>query len=280
MVISAIDLRFSYAPAPDTQRSEVLAGLSFEVAAGECLVVIGPNACGKSTLCHALAGLAPRLTGGRLSGNISVAGRDVQAEPPGALPDVVGLVLQDVTGQLFNATIENEVAWGLENLGMARDAMRVRIRWALEVVGLQDVPPDQPPGALSGGQQKRLALAAALALRPAVLILDEPTAGLDPAGRKAMVAALRNLQDVTLFVTESDPDVVLALADRVAVLREGQLAYTGTPTEVYGRASALADSGVRLPPAADFAARLNAELATDYDFLTLDDALVAYGASD
>src|SRR5574341_638087 len=117
--IRAEALRYTYPPIlSDAPAQVALDGISFEVAPGRCLAVTGSNGCGKTTLCLVVSGLAPRLTGGQMAGRIAVAGRDVQAERPGALADVLGVVLQDTTGQLFNPTIEDEIGWGLENLAV------------------------------------------------------------------------------------------------------------------------------------------------------------------
>lgn len=268
-------------PLDEAERLTVLDGLSMTVRRGECVAVMGPNGSGKTSLCLALAGLAPRLTGGFISGEVRVGGRDVQTAPPGTLADLVGLVLQDPTGQLFNATVEDEIAWGLENLGTPVEAMRARIAWALKAVGLQDLPLEHAPQALSGGQQKRLALAAALALKPPFLILDEIAGGLDPAGRDEVVATLhglRALDGLTVVMSESDSEVVAVLADRIVVLREGQIVYEGTPRDAFvnGSQQQLAHSGIKIPPAADFAVRLNATLGRrHYDFLSLDEVRAA-----
>src|SRR5262249_12092501 len=146
------------------------------VAPGECLGVIGPNGAGKTTLLLLAAGLVPRFTGGILNGEVSAAGR-------------VGMVFQETEGQLFNPTVETEVAWGLENLGLPSGEITERVAWALDAVDMTTLR-TRSPGALSGGQQKRLALAAALAIRPDILLLDEPSGGLDPSGRGEILAAL------------------------------------------------------------------------------------------
>ncbi|HEC22492.1 MAG TPA: energy-coupling factor ABC transporter ATP-binding protein [Chloroflexi bacterium] len=276
-MIRAEDLTYVYPPAlPDGPRTTALDRLSFEVPAGACLAVTGPNGCGKTTLCLAVAGLAPRLTGGHLSGRVTVAGRDVQAEPPGALADLIGIVFQDPVGQLFNPTVEDEIAWGLENLGLPPSEIGERIEWALGAVGLTDVPREQPPQTLSGGQQKRLALAAALALRPQVLILDEPSGGLAPAARAEMIAVLRDLRarhGLTLLLTENDPAVIVALADEVLLLDGGRPIRQARPRDIYPALNPRAFPGVAIPPASRFAAVASAGGGLHLNCLTPEEAI-------
>jgi energy-coupling factor transport system ATP-binding protein len=276
-VICVENLCYTYPPIlPAGNPLVALNNLSFEVAAEECLAVTGPNGCGKTTLCLAIAGLAPRLTGGKLSGRILVAQQDVQAAPIGALADRIGLVLQDPTGQLFNPTIEEEVAWGLENLGLPAGEIGERIEWALRAVGLGGLPRERPPQTLSGGQQKRLVLAATLALRPAVLLLDEPSSGLAPVGRAEMIAALHDLrksQNLTILLAESDPDVIAQLADRVLVLDNGNLVREGSPQQIYLAPDIPLHHGMRPPSASQFAAEVNSKRGFNLTCLTFEQAI-------
>ncbi len=277
-VIRVEGLRYLYPPVLPGRAWEVaLDDVSFEVPPGGCLGVTGPNNCGKTTLCLAVSGLAPRLTGGSLSGRVEVAGWDVQSEPPGALADVIGLVLQDPVAQLFNPSVEDEVAWGLENLGLPVPNMRKRIDWALGAVGLDDVPRDQPPQTLSGGQQKRLALAAALALLPKVLVLDEPSAGLAPAARTELIAVLQGLrarEGLTILLAENDPEVIAALADDVILLEQGRIAMQGPPHHLYPALSMTpAAPGTATPPASQFAAAVNTRRNLSLTCITLAEAV-------
>ncbi|MBN1310819.1 MAG: ATP-binding cassette domain-containing protein [Anaerolineae bacterium] len=261
-MLQITDLHYTYPPIrPDWPEQVVLDGISFEVSSGRCLAVTGPNGCGKSTLVLAVAGLAPGLTGGYLSGEVRVAGKNVQTEPPGALADVLGLVLEDPVGQLFNPTVADEIAWGLENLGIDPVEMPARIDRALAAVGLADIPREQPPQTLSGGQQKRLALAAALALEPRVLVLDQPSGGLAPAARTEMIAVLRDLRarhDLTILLAESDPAVIAALADDVLLLEGGHIAAQGAPRVLYPKLDGQHQGGAAIPPAGQFASTVNA----------------------
>lgn len=270
-------LRYFYPPVlPSRSWEAALDDVSFEVRPGSCLGVTGPNNCGKTTLCLAVSGLAPRLTGGSLSGRVEVAGRDVQSEPPGALADVIGLVLQDPVAQLFNPSVEDEVAWGLENLGLPVSDMRERIDWALGAVGLDNVPRDQPPQTLSGGQQKRLALAAALALLPKVLVLDEPSAGLAPAARTELIAVLQSLrarEGLTILLAENDSEVIAALADDVILLEGGRIAMQGPPRRLYPAIGARAAPGTTTPPASQFATAVNVRRNLSLTCITLAEAV-------
>lgn len=276
-MICVENLCYTYPPTvPRGSPLVSLDNLSFEVAAEECLAVTGPNGCGKTTLCLAIAGLAPRLTSGQLTGRILVASQDVQAAPIGALADRIGMVLQDPTGQLFNPTVEEEVAWGLENLGLPVDEIGKRIEWALKAVGLDGVSRKHPPQMLSGGQQKRLALAATLALRPTVLILDEPSSGLAPAGRAEMLATLRDLrasQNLTILLAESDPDVIAQLADRVLILDNGRLIGEGTPQQIYLSQEVTPHAGMKSPPASQFAVEVNSKRGLGLTCLTFEQTL-------
>jgi energy-coupling factor transporter ATP-binding protein EcfA2 len=280
IMINVKDLHLIYpAPLPDHPDVVVLDGVSFHIPPGEVVAVMGGNGSGKSTLCLALAGLAPRLTsGGHLSGGITIAGQDVQALPPGALAGTIGIVFQDPTGQLFNTTVEAEVAWGLENLGLPVADIRERIAWALDAVRL-DAPLGRPPEHLSGGQQKRLALAAVLALQPYVLLIDALTGGLDPQGRREVIETLQDLRDhdgYTILFTENDPDVVAQLAGRVLVLHEGRLVMDGPPAEVFHHVERLGEMGIAAPPAAQLAHHLR-QAGHSADFHTLAGAAAALG---
>ncbi|MGD9048190.1 MAG: ABC transporter ATP-binding protein [Anaerolineae bacterium] len=288
-------LRFAYPPlAPDTPAPWVIGGLDLHVRSGEWLAVMGASDVGKTTLCLLLAGLAPNLSGGVLEGRVIVAGRDTRQHPPPALADTVGLLFQEPETQLFNSTVEAEVAWGLENLGLSVSEIRVRVDEALALLHLDPVRHRAPSG-LSGGEKKRVALASVLAMQPAVLVLDEPMGGLDPAGRREVLTALSDLshdRSVTIVMTESDPEAVASFADRLVVLQQPVLAPTqsrpapgeargeaegaeivleGTPRELFRQAERLAQLGVAVPQMAQVAAELNTRLGTDFDFLTVEE---------
>jgi energy-coupling factor transporter ATP-binding protein EcfA2 len=289
-------LRFAYPPLnPDAPTRWVLDGLGLRVGTGEWLAVMGASDVGKTTLCLVLAGLAPHLTGGELEGRVVVAGRDTAQHPPPALADTVGLLFQEPETQLFNASVEAEVAWGLENLGLSVSEIRLRVDEMLDLFHLGQVR-HRAPGELSGGEKKRLALASVLATQPAVLILDEPMGGLDPVGRREVLTALSELsQDraVTIVMAESDPEAVATFADRLVVLQHpapaptqaepeqgqaermepgGRIALEGVPRDLYRQAGHLIKLGVAVPQMVRVAAALNERLGTEFDFVTVDEA--------
>jgi len=278
-------LRFAYVPlSADVPAPWVLDGLNLRVEAGEWLAVMGASDVGKTTLCLLLAGLAPSLTGGTMEGRVVVAGCDTRQCPPPRLAGAVGILFQEPEAQLFNPTVESEVAWGLENLGLPVVEIQTRVDAALTLLRLDHLR-TRAPSALSGGEKKRLALASVLAMRPAVLILDEPMGGLDPAGRAEVLAALAGLRDqdpeqaVTIVMAESDPEAVTAFADRLVVLHEGRIALEGSPRGLFREVAGLALLGVAGPQMAQLAVALGEPLNQTFEFLTVDEAreaLVVY----
>jgi energy-coupling factor transport system ATP-binding protein len=189
------------------------------------MAVMGPSGAGKSTLGYLLAGLAPRHTGGTVSGTVTIGGHDVLTTPPEI--GTVGLLFQDAATQLFNTSVEDEIAWGLEALGLSAGEITQRVEDALSRFDLATTR-FRSPWALSGGQQKRLALAALWAMRPRALILDEPLAGLDPRGRAEVMTAIEALRQAgtSLLLTTLRPQTARR-AGHIALLADGRL----TPPE-------------------------------------------------
>ncbi|MFT4029695.1 MAG: ATP-binding cassette domain-containing protein [Protaetiibacter sp.] len=228
------------------RRAFALDGLDLEVAAGERVLLLGASGAGKSTLLHGLAGVLGGEDEGDERGELLVDGRPA-AEARGR----TGLVLQDPDSQVILARVGDDVAFGAENLGVPREEIWERVRESLELVGL-DVPLTHPTSALSGGQKQRLALAGVLAMRPGALLLDEPTANLDPDGVAEVREAVARVLDrtgATLVVIEHRVAVWADLVDRVVVLAAGGgVLADGTPAEVLGtRGAELAASGVWVP---------------------------------
>jgi energy-coupling factor transport system ATP-binding protein len=223
--------------------------VSFDVRPGECLVVTGPSGCGKSTLARVLCGLIPQVIPAEISGTVQVAGLEVSAHTPAEISTSVGTVFQDPSSHLFHLRVADEVAFGPQNLGLAPEEVQERSRWAMENLGLMDLA-DRMPSDLSGGQKQRLAIASALAMRPQVLVLDEPTASLDVPGTRSVVSALEELRQkygLTIVLMEHRLAEVRNLADRVLVLDKGRVVATGEFDQVLGDHALLQHYGLRRP---------------------------------
>ncbi len=214
---SVVGLSFSYPGAP----LEALAEVSLDLEQGEVVALLGPSGSGKSTLVRALAGLVPHFHGGRFAGRVVVAGRDTRTTRPSELAGTVATVFQDPEEQVVMATVENEVAFGLENIGTPSREIPQRAEEALAAVGALHLA-GRRTAELSGGELQRVCLASALALRPRLLLLDEPTSQLDPAGAEAFLEAVERL-GVCVVLSEQRVGRALALADRVLFLDGGRL---------------------------------------------------------
>src|SRR5581483_11285211 len=213
VAVATVDrLTFSYAPGSQP----ALDGLTLEIADGEHVVLLGPSGSGKSTLIRALAGLVPHFHGGVFSGRVVVGGIDTREARPAQLAGTVASVSQDPEDQIVMGRVANEVAFGLENLGTEPAEIWPRVDDALALVGARELL-ERSVHDLSGGELQRVSLAAALALRPRLLLLDEPTSQLDPDGADAFLDAVRAL-DCAVVLSEQRPARPLARADRVVFL--------------------------------------------------------------
>nr|WP_107906826.1 ABC transporter ATP-binding protein [Streptomyces chartreusis] len=210
-------------------------GVDFEVPEGELVLLAGPSGVGKSTLLGAVSGLVPHFTGGTLRGRVTVAGRDTRTHKPRELADVVGTVGQDPLSHFVTDTVEDELAYGMESLGLAPAVMRRRVEETLDLLGLADLR-DRSIATLSGGQQQRVAIGSVLTPHPSVLVLDEPTSALDPAAAEEVLAVLQRLVHdlgTTVLMAEHRLERVVQYADRIALLPSpGQAPLLGTPAEI------------------------------------------------
>ena len=239
-------LTHTYGIGTPFQRSAV-EDVSFDVREGEFLGIIGHTGSGKSTLIQHLNGLL-RPT----SGQVLLAGKDIWAEPK-KIRDVrfrVGLVFQYPEYQLFEETVYKDIAFGPTNMGRTGAELDRCVREAARLVGIRDDQLDKSPFELSGGQKRRVALAGVLAMEPDVLILDEPTAGLDPAGRENLMANIRdyhrNKQKTILLVSHS-MDEIARNANRILVLKGSHVLMSGAPGEVFARGAELLAAGLDVP---------------------------------
>jgi energy-coupling factor transporter ATP-binding protein EcfA2 len=223
----------------DRGERPVLREVSLRVGEGELCLVIGRTGVGKSTLLGAINGLVPHFTGGTLAGRVTVDGRDTASHPPRELADVVGVVGQDPLATFVTDTVEEELAYGMEQLAIAPEVMRKRVEETLDLLGLADLR-QRPLHEISGGQQQRVAIGAVLTAHPSVLVLDEPTSALDPTAAEEVLAAITRLVHdlgLTVVLAEHRLERVVQYADTVIHLPGDGSAALGPPAEVLLSAS-------------------------------------------
>ncbi|WP_226483565.1 ABC transporter ATP-binding protein [Streptomyces parvulus] len=210
-------------------------GVDFEVPEGELVLLAGPSGVGKSTVLGAVGGLVPHFTGGTLRGRVTVAGRDTRTHKPRELADVVGTVGQDPLAHFVTDTVEDELAYGMESLGLPPDVMRRRVEETLDLLGLAGLR-SRPIATLSGGQRQRVAIGSVLTPHPEVLVLDEPTSALDPAAAEEVLAVLQRLVHdlgTTVLLAEHRLERVVQYADQVVLLpAPGAAPVLGAPADV------------------------------------------------
>ncbi len=237
------NLSVNYGPIP------ALREINLDIAAGECVLITGPSGCGKSTLGRVICGLIPHAIPAQVEGKIWVAGLDTLNQTIPAIAQKVGMVFQRPASQLFHLRVEDEVAFGPRNLGLDEPEVQERVQWALKATGLYDLRHVRP-AALSGGQKQCLAIAAALAMRTQVLVLDEPTASLDvPNTRRVMetLAALQVEYGITIVLIEHRLAEAAQLAGRVILLEDGGIISDGAPAEVFADREIRLRLGLRRP---------------------------------
>jgi energy-coupling factor transport system ATP-binding protein len=215
--------------------SPVLQNVNLQVEEGEFVAVIGPNGAGKSTLCYTIAGFVPHFFKGELTGKVEVDGRELQSSTLNEWVLTVGLAFQNPFNQISGAkyTVFEELAFGLENIGIPREEMKKRVAEAMDLTGIRDLA-DRSPYSLSGGQQQRVALTSILVMQPKVLVLDEPTSQMDPIGTREVFGVIRTMAErgMTVIMAEHKVEWIAQFADRVLALYEGQVLLEGKPSEV------------------------------------------------
>ncbi|MFK4064360.1 ABC transporter ATP-binding protein [Streptomyces sp. NPDC029674] len=227
-----VSVTYEGAPAPTVR------GVDLTVPEGELVLLVGPSGVGKSTLLGTVSGLVPHFTGGTLRGRVTVAGRDTRTHKPRELADVVGTVGQDPLSHFVTDTVEDELAYGMESLGLAPEVMRRRVEETLDLLGLAGLR-DRPIATLSGGQQQRVAIGSVLTPHPRVLVLDEPTSALDPAAAEEVLAVLQRLVHdlgTTVLMAEHRLERVVQYADQVLLLgAPGEPPVLGDPAALMAR---------------------------------------------
>jgi energy-coupling factor transport system ATP-binding protein len=242
-MIQIRDLSVQYGDIP------VLQEINLEVETEQCILITGPSGCGKSTLAYAISGLIPHVIPAQMQGSVWVAGMDTRQN---SLPDLachVGMVFQNPGSQLFHLHVEDEVAFGLRNLGVAESEVWDRVDWALEQTGLLNLR-ERKPAELSGGQKQCVAIASVLAMQPEVMLLDEPTASLDVPSTRLVMRALQTLREkcgVTILMIEHRLSESTSLADRVLLMDEGRIVADGWPAEIFADRETRLRLGLRRP---------------------------------
>ena len=244
-IINVDDVSFSYG----TQTEQALSHVSLNVNKGDFIGIIGPSGAGKSTLAACLSGAVPHHYTGAFYGSVLVDGHDTCEVSLTDISQIVGSVLQDIDTQMVASVVEDEMLFGLENFGVPHDQIEQRVSETLKTVGISDLR-DREIATLSGGQKQKVAIAAILTMCPRVLVLDEPTAALDPASSTLVFETLREANralGITIVVVEQKVALLSEYCNRVLVLDHGQIALQGKPHKVFARTDELRTIGVDCP---------------------------------
>jgi len=245
-IIEAKGLTYTYPGASKQSLQDV----SLTVEKGEFAILTGPSGCGKTTLCRCFNGLIPHFYAGELKGSLRVVDQSIKDHTIGEMAKRVGLVFQNPENQLFALSVEKDVAFGLENLGMPREEMQERVDWALKMTGIEDLR-ERAPHELSGGQQQRVAIASVLAMQPDIIVFDEPTSFLDPLGAQRIFEVISDLNrklGITVILVEHRLDLAAKYASHVIIMDEGRIALDGEPREIFNSEQAWL-LGVGIPKA-------------------------------
>ena len=231
-----------------------LEGINLQIEEGMFVGIIGPNGSGKTTLAYSMNGLIPGQYNGIKNGEVFVYGKEVEQYEHGGLQKIAGMVFSDPEAQFTAMTVEDELVFGLENLGMDIPEIRERLEWVTALTGLEKMLL-KPPYELSGGQKQRVALAAVLAMTPKILILDEPTTMLDPISRRRVfdvLAKLKNEQHNTIIVIEHNLENLIPLADRMILLSDNKLRLEDETHAFFQNMQLLTGEGIYPPGALQF----------------------------
>lgn len=245
MSVEINELSFRYSGS----KTKVLNNITLTISKGAFIGLVGPSGCGKTTLARCINGLIPHFHPGELEGKVKIQGLDTQEHPAHELAEKVGLVFQNPENQLVAPTVERELAFGPENLGVPRQEIRKRIETLITQLHLEPLR-NKAPFELSGGEQQRVAIAAVLALEPDILILDEPTANLDPLSAYEilqLLAKLNQTMHLTILLIEHRLELVLPHIHELVVMNQGGLITKGPPTQVI-RDPVIPQVGVAIPP--------------------------------
>jgi energy-coupling factor transport system ATP-binding protein len=236
-----------------------LKNINLKIYEGDYVALLGLNGAGKTTLQLCINGVIPNSIMGEFEGEVIVYGNDTYDTPVREMAKNVGVVFDNPEFQLSQMSVAEEIALGMENLGFSYLEMTETIPEVLEIVGLEGLEERSPFG-LSGGQQQRLSIAAALAMRPKILVMDEPTSNVDPIGKEEIFAVAEQLnreKNMTVIMAEHEVEVMAAYADILVVMHEGEILLNGTPEEVFSNIDLINKLGLRMPQVTEYAHQLN-----------------------
>ena len=229
-IIEVKDLGFKYAGTD----FYAIRGVNLEIDEGEFVVLAGKSGCGKTTLLRCLNGLIPHFYEGEFRGRVLIDGIDTRECPPHILSQKTGMVFQNPDNQLFALSVEADIAFPLENLGLPREEIRDRVEWALKLLGIEELR-KRSPFELSAGQKQKVAIASVLAMKPKILLLDEPTSSLDPVSAKNLIDAIIDLNrrhGLTILISEHRLTHLIPHADKLAIMDGGRIIYFDDPRKI------------------------------------------------
>ena len=247
------DLNFTY----QSSERKAIDSVCLSQDEGELIVIMGSTGAGKSSLVRCLNRIIPNFFKGEFTGEIKILDTDIAGQKVTRMADKVGMVFQDFETQLFSTSATLEVAFGAENLGVSREEIKRRINDSLEKAGLAGYE-DRDPSSLSGGEKQRLAIASILAIKPRILILDEPTTDLDPLGKQEIFQVLKDLlkEGLTVVLVEHETEEI-GDADRIIIIRDGRIIEQGKSGDILSRVNILKDNGIRPPQLVKLLSELN-----------------------
>lgn len=255
--VSIQDLGWKYAG----RKNFAIEHINLDIEEDTFTSIVGPNEHGKTTLVSCIKGLIPNSFHGVWRGKVEIFGQDVRELSAQVLADEIGFVFADPEAQFTSMTVEEELVFGLENIGLPLNEISGRLEWVTEITLISDLL-DKPPYEISGGQKQRVAIASVLAMKPRIMILDEPTSMLDPLGKDFIFEILTNIkkeQDLTIIVVEHNIEQVAPLSDQMILMYEGSIAKFAPPSEFFENSDFLYEHGISVPQASAFVDQLGRE---------------------
>lgn len=254
IAVSIKDLCWKYAG----RKHFAIENITLDIEENTFVSVVGPNEHGKTTLVSCIKGIIPNSFHGVWRGSVEIFGQDVRKMSAQRLAKEIGFVFADPEAQFTSMTVEEELVFGLENIGLPLEEIKGRLEWVSEITMISDLL-DKPPYEISGGQKQRVAIASVLAMKPRIIILDEPTSMLDPLGKDFIFQILENIkrtENLTIIVVEHNIEQVAPLSDLMILMYEGKIAKAAPPSEFFERSDQLLEMGVDVPQGTAFIEKL------------------------